>query len=131
MRSLSNEARLLVLCHLGEASELSAGTPKAEGDRIFFDVLGRWFVQMPLPVGAVLLLALLIAFAAIAWKRRAIVREPALLLGTVVVGVAGAWLTVTVMGMISHGTWWRAHPETTFFAIYATTLFAALEVATF
>ena len=25
MRSLSNEARLLVLCHLGEAGELSAG----------------------------------------------------------------------------------------------------------
>ena len=25
MRSLSNEARLLVLCHLGEANELSAG----------------------------------------------------------------------------------------------------------
>lgn len=25
MRSLSNEARLLVLCHLGESSELSAG----------------------------------------------------------------------------------------------------------
>ena len=119
------------LQHMGDqalavASDLSAGTPKAKGDRIFFDVLGRWFVQMPLPVGAVLLLTLLIAFGAIAWKRQAIVREPALLLGTVVVGVAGAWLAVTVMGMISHGTWWRAHPETTFSAIYATTLFAAL-----
>jgi hypothetical protein len=119
------------LQHMGDqalavASELSAGTPKAEGDRIFFDVLGRWFVQMPLALGAVLLGALLIGFAAIAWKRRAIVREPALLLGTVIVGVAGAWLAVTVMEALSAGTWWRAHPETTFFAIYATTLFAAL-----
>jgi hypothetical protein len=119
------------LQHMGDqalavTSQLSAGAPKAEGDRIFFDVLGRWFVQMPLALGAVLLLALLAAFAAIAWTRRAIVREPALLLGTTIVAVAGAWLAVTMMGMLVAGTWWRAHPGITFIAIYATALFAAV-----
>jgi hypothetical protein len=119
------------LQHMGEqalavASELSAGSPEPRGDRIFFDVLGRWFVQMPLPVGAVLLAGLLIAFAAIAWNRRAIMREPALLLGAIVVAVAAAWLAVIVVQMLFAGTWWRAHPEITFVAIYATALFAAL-----
>ena len=119
------------LQHMGDqalavASELSAGTPQAKGDRIFFDVLGRWFVEMPLAFGVVLLLALLAAFAAVAWKRRAIVREPGLLLGATVVGGVAAWLAVFVMGMLRAGTYWRAHPEITFIAIYATALFAAL-----
>jgi hypothetical protein len=121
------------LQHMGDqalavASQLSAGAPNAEGQRIFFDVLGRWFVQMPLPVGAVILVALLIAFAAVSWKRGAMAREPALLLGATVVAVAGAWLAVTVFAMLRAGTWWRAHPEITFIAIYATTLLAALAI---
>ena len=119
------------LQHMGDqalaaASELSAGTPKAQGDRIFFDVLGRWFVQMPMVAGVVLLLALLAAFGAVAWKRRAIVREPALMLGATVAAVAAACLAVAAVGMALAGTWWRAHPELTFLAVYATALFAAL-----
>jgi len=119
------------LQHMGDqalavASELSAGAPLVQGDRIFFDVLGRWFVQMPLALGAVLLLALLAGFAILCWKRQAIVREPALLLGATVAGVAAAWVAVTVVGMVLVGTWWRALPEFTFLAVYATVLFAAV-----
>ena len=119
------------LQHMGDqalavTSELSAGTPQARGERIFFDVLGRWFVQMPLPVGVVLMLALLVAFAAIAWKRRSIARGTALLFGTVVVSSAAAWLAVTLMSALRAGAYWRAHPEVTFVAIYATVLFAAV-----
>jgi hypothetical protein len=113
---------------LAVASELSAGMPQARGERIFFDVLGRRFVQMPLPVGVVLLLALLAAFAAIAWRRRSIGRGTALLFGAVVVSSAAAWLAVTLMSALRAGTYWRAHPEVTFVAIYATVLFAALAV---
>jgi hypothetical protein len=119
------------LQHMGDqalavASELAAGAPQAHGERIFFDVLGRWFVQMPLPVGVVLIVALLVAFAAVAWKRRAIVGGTALLFGTVVVSSVAAWLAVTMMSALRDGVYWRAHPEVTFIAIYATVLFAAL-----
>jgi hypothetical protein len=119
------------LQHMGDqalavASELSAGVPRAEGNRIFFDILGRWFVQMPLALGIVLLFAFLAGFAAVSWKRRAILRQPALLLGMVVVSGAAAWLAVTAMGALRTGSYWRAHPEVTFLAIYATALFAAL-----
>jgi hypothetical protein len=113
---------------LAVASQLAAGAPQARGDRIFFDVLGRWFVEMPLPVGVVLLVALLVAFAAVAWKRRAIVRGTALLFGTVVVSSVVAWLAVTLMGALRAGVYWRAHPEVAFVAIYATVLFAALAI---
>ena len=121
------------LQHMGDqalavASQLAAGAPQARGDRIFFDVLGRWFVEMPLPVGVVLLVALLVAFAAVAWKRRAIVRGTALLFGTVVVSSVVAWLAVTLMGALRAGVYWRAHPEVAFVAIYATVLFAALAI---
>ena len=119
------------LQHMGDqalavTSELTAGTPQARGERIFFDVLGRAFVQMPLPVGVVLMLILLVAFAAIAWKRRSIARGTALLLGAVVVSGAAAWLAVTLVSALRAGAYWRAHPEVTFVAIYATVLFAAL-----
>ena len=40
--------------------------PQARGNRIFMDLAGRWFVQMPLLAGVVMLRGLLIAFAAIA-----------------------------------------------------------------
>jgi hypothetical protein len=113
---------------LAVASELAAGAPQSRGVRIYFDVLGRWFDEMPLPVGVVLLVALLVAFAAVAWKRRAIVRGTALLFGTVVVSSVVAWLAVTLMGALRAGVYWRAHPEVAFVAIYATVLFAALAI---
>jgi hypothetical protein len=119
------------LQHMGDqalavASELSAGTPQARGERIFFDVLGRGFVQMPLPAGVVAMLVLLAGFAAVAWKRRSIARGTGLLFGSVVISSAAAWLAVTLMPALRAGAYWRAHPEVTFVAIYATVLFAAL-----
>jgi hypothetical protein len=119
------------LQHMGDqalavASELSAGTPQARGERIFFDVLGRGFVQMPLPAGVVAMLVLLAGFAAVAWKRRSIARGTGLLFGSVVISSAAAWLAVTLMSALRAGAYWRAHPEVTFVAIYATVLFAAL-----
>jgi hypothetical protein len=81
---------------------------------------------MPLALGLVLLLGLLAALAAVAWKRGAMLREPALLLGAIVGGSAAAWIAVTLMGALRAGTDWRAHPEITFVAIYATVIFAAV-----
>jgi len=113
---------------LGLASQLSAGAPSGQGNRIFFDLLGRFFVQMPLALGVGCLLFLLLAFAAIARKRGALVRGTAVVVGSMVAAGALAWLAVAIMGVLRAGIYWRAHPEISFIAIYATTLLGALAV---
>ena len=42
------------------------------------------------------------------------------MLGMIAAGGASAWLTLTIMGSLRAGAYWRAHPEVTFTAIYAT-----------
>lgn len=121
------------LQHMGDqalavATRLADRAPQAEGNRIFMDVLGRGFVQMPLIAGVAIFLILLVSFAAVAWNRRAILRAPAVVLAALVAGGVLSWLAVTVMGALRAGTYWRAHPEITFVAIYATALFAILAV---
>src|SRR5690349_1836932 len=113
---------------LANATTLADGTPQASGNRIFMDVLGRGFVQMPLIAGVAVFLALLVLFAALAWRRAALVRAPAVALAALVGGGALSWLGVTIMDAIRAGTYWRAHPEITFVAIYATALFAIVAV---
>jgi Peptidase family M28 len=121
------------LQHMGDqvlavATGLGEGTPEAKGDRIFMDLLGRAFVQMPLMVGVVVFLVLLVLTAGVAWKRGATSREPAVVLAAVVAGGFASWLAVTIMAVLRAGTYWRAHPEITFVAIYATALLAILAI---
>jgi hypothetical protein len=121
------------LQHMGDqalavASELSAGAPQAHGNRIFFDIFGRAFVQMPLVLGVGLFLLLLVLLAAVAWKRRALVRELGVVLAAIVFAGALSWLALTLMGSLRTGIYWHAHPEVTFVAVYATILFAAVAV---
>jgi hypothetical protein len=116
---------------LALASTLSAGVPKATGNRIFFDLAQQLFIEMPLALGLVCLLALLLAFGGISWRRGALVREPPIVLGALVTGGLLAWLTLTIMGSLRAGTYWRAHPGISFFALYATTLFGELVVFRF
>jgi hypothetical protein len=124
---------LRTLQHMGDqalsvASTLSAGVPQTKSDRIFTDVLGRAFIQMPLALGVGIFIALLTLFAAIAWKRGAAVRAPAIVVGGILFAIGLSWLAVTIMGALRAGTYWRAHPEFAFVAIYATVLFAELAV---
>ena len=113
---------------LGLTSRLSAGAPRAEGNRIFSDLMQRLFVQMPLALGLVCLLLLLAISGALAWARSALIGGTAVVLGALVAGGASAWLAITIMGVLRAGTYWRAHPEFAFGAIYATTLLGALAV---
>jgi hypothetical protein len=113
---------------LALATNLSAGVPSAHGNRIFFDLTERLFVQMPLAVGVAGLLIMLLIFAAIARRRGALIGGTATLLGAMAAGGACAWLAITLIGLLRAGTYWRAHPEVTFVAIYATTLLGALAV---
>lgn len=121
------------LQHMGDqalavASELSMGVPQAHGNRIFFDIFGRAFVQLPLMIGVGLFLLLLVLLAAVAWRRRAFVREPGVVLAAIVFAGALSWLTLTLMGSLRAGIYWHAHPEVTFIAVYATVVLGAVAV---
>jgi hypothetical protein len=114
---------------LGVSSELASGVPLTRGQRIFMDIAGRWFVQMPLVAGVLGGGLLLLAFAMLVWRRRAYAAVGTLALA-LVSGSVAAWLGTLVMGVLRAGTYWRANPEITFVAMYATALLAALAIMT-
>jgi hypothetical protein len=121
------------LQHMGDqalatATLLSAGLPKVQGQRIFMDLLGHGFVQMSQTVGMAIFVLLILAFAVIVWRRRAYGRALAVPFLAIVVGSVAGWLASVVMGALRAGTYWRAHPEPSFVAIYATALVGALIV---
>jgi hypothetical protein len=113
---------------LALASSLSSGAPQGIGNRIFFDLSQRLLVQMPLWAGVACLLALLACFAIVAWRRGAPLGGASVVLGAVVSGSVLAWLVVIAVGFLRAGVYWRAHPEITFVAIYATALLGELVI---
>jgi hypothetical protein len=113
---------------LALASELSAGTPAVAGQRIFFDLFGRLFIQMPMSAGIIGLVCLILLFGAVAWKRNALIRATAVSLGAIVAGGLLAFLAIMLMGMLRSGNYWRAQPEISYLAIYATAIVGPLTV---
>ena len=111
---------------LGLTAELATSQPTAAPQQVFVDVarIGLW--HMPQSLGAVLLAALLILFAWIAWRRQALVRPPLVALAAIVAAGVAGWLAVTVMGALVAGTYWRAHPSVALTAVYATLILAVL-----
>jgi hypothetical protein len=121
------------LQHMGDqalavSSELAIGAPRASGTRIFMDVFGRFLVQMPLTLGLVLFAFLILAFAELVRRRQAYGLALAAPVAAILVGGSAGWLATLIMGALRAGTYWRARPELSFVAIYATVLFAALAV---
>ena len=121
------------LQHMGDqalaaAVNLSNGPPQARGNRIFFDVLGRAFVAMPMAVGLALFLLLLGIFGFVGWRRGALIGATSLVLGAMISGGVVAWLATVLVAALRAGTYWRAHPEIAFVAIYATVVFGALAI---
>ncbi len=119
------------LQHMGDqtlavARELGRGVPRARGDRIFMDVLGRWLVQLPQLAGMVLLAGLLIGLAWLAWRRKALGRGLAAIAGGLLLGTALAWVGTAAVGLARPGMFWRAFPLWTHLAVYASALAAAV-----
>lgn len=119
------------LQHMGDqalaaASELASGLPPAGGQRIFMDVAGRWFVQVPLWAGLAVFVALFAAFGLVTVWRGAYGAPLAAPLAGLIVGTSAAWLATRILGTLHEGLYWRAHPELSFLAIYATVLVAVL-----
>jgi Peptidase family M28 len=113
---------------LALASKLSAGTPRPGGTRIFFDLSQRIFIQIPLWAGVVGLLVLLISFAVVSWRRGVPSRGAAAIFGAIVSASVLGWLAVTIAGVLRAGVYWRAHPEITFAAVYATALLGEVAI---
>src|SRR6185312_14855900 len=95
---------------------------------IFFDLAQRLFIQIPLGVGILCLLLLLVAFAALAWRRGSLIRGGGVAVVALLAAGASAWAALEIIGLIRSGTYWRADPELTFVAAYATALLAELAV---
>ncbi|HYU94921.1 MAG TPA: M28 family peptidase [Sphingomicrobium sp.] len=119
------------LQHMGDqtlaAAERLAIEPlvASSGNRIFMDVSGRTLITLPLVAGAVLLVGMLIAFAAIGWRRGRLVHGIALAVGTMVGSAIVAWVALAAIGAIRHGMFWRAAPAWSHLATYASVILAA------
>ena len=116
------------LQHMGDqtlalAERLTNDPPAATtGDRIFMDVSGRALISLPLALGAVLIVALLIGFAALSWRRGRTLLGAAVALGTMIGSAALAWLALAAIGAVRHGMFWRAEPLWTHLATYASAM---------
>lgn len=116
------------LQHMGDqtlalASALADGTPGAGvGDRIFMDVAGRGLIMLPSLGGALLLIALLFAFAAISLRRDGLMLCAGALVGSIAGATLLSWLLLTLIGAVRQGMFWRAQPMWTHFAVYALTM---------
>ena len=118
--------------HMGDQTlaltrSLASGpAPTSGGETIFMDVAGRLLVALPLIVGLGLLVALLVGFAFLAWKRARILRGSAVALGTLVLSGALSWVALALIGAVRHGMFWRAYPVWTHLAVYASVMLAAV-----
>ena len=120
------------LDHMGEQAlavterVLAGGPPRATGERLYTDLLGRVLVVLPLLFGLILLGLLLIFFLAEGWRRRALGRPllamAAGLAGSAAVAFAGHF----VMTLFRAGDYWRAYPAVTTTAVYASALAACV-----
>jgi hypothetical protein len=120
------------LQHMGDQTlalteALASGTPPARGgDRIFMDLAGRALITIPLVVGAVLLVALLLAFAWMTYSCGGYVRAAGVVLGTLIGSAAFSWLALALIGAARGGMFWRAHPLWTHLATYASVMLVAM-----
>ena len=125
------------LQHMGDqvlamTTRLAAGVPAARSDRIFMDVAGRALITLPLAGGAFLLIGLLAAFAIVGWRRGQLPHGLAVTIGTLLLSTGVSWLALALIGLARQGQFWRAHPEWTHLATYASVMLTAvLLLATF
>ena len=120
------------LRHMGEqalqvTADLAGGRPAAAGGELLYgDVLGIGLVTLPLWLGLVLLGALLVGFAWLAWSRRGSVGLGA---GALTLAMADAALTAFLLhrliGWLRPGEYWRADPEWISLAIDSTAMASA------
>lgn len=120
------------LRHMGEqalqvTADLAGGGPAPPaGHLVYGDVLGIGLLTLPLWLGLVLLGALLLGFAGLAWTRRGgIGRGSAALILAMADAALTAFLLHRLIGWLRPGEYWRAHPEWISLAVDATAMASA------
>jgi hypothetical protein len=106
---------------------LTSGRPApAAGELIYTDLLGQTLVSLPLWLGLVVLGALTLGFAILAWRRRSGTGRGAgaLLLAMVDAGLS-VFLLHTLIGWLRPGEYWRASPEWLSLAVDLTAIASA------
>ncbi len=123
-----NALNTATLQHMGDQTlaltERLANSPGAttDGERIFMDVAGRGLINLPLTLGLSLLLALLVIFLHLAVSRGALPRALVVLAGTVAGSGLMTWIALQLIGAFRGGMFWRAEPQWTFLAAYASSI---------
>jgi hypothetical protein len=115
------------LYHVGSEvlalTRVMAQTPEpataGRGQRVFTDIAGRVFVQIPLPIAAVLLGLLLIIALALAWREKAFGKPLLLVAGITLAGIGASGLVAFLATLVRPGDFWRAYPLVTYLAVYA------------
>ena len=121
------------LYHVGSeilgATRVLAANPRGESGKrmVFTDVAGRGFIAIPFAVAAVLLVAILLGTAIIAYRAKAIGGPLGRLAIVIVVATSGTVALVELIGLIHSGDYWRAYPLVAYLAAYASLL--AIEAA--
>jgi hypothetical protein len=123
------------LQHMGDqtlqlASALASGPAPQQvaGETLFMNFLTVGLITAPMWLGVLLLAGLLLVFAAVTWRRKALLTGVPLLVAALLLGTGAAWLGLTVVGGLRSGMFWRAHPGWTELAVYAGVVAAALAV---
>ena len=117
------------LQHMGDQTlalteKLGDGTPLAkDGNRIFMDLAGSTLVSLPLIAGAILDLVLVAVFMFLAVRGGELPRGIIAVAGTIVGSALLAWGAVNLIGTLRGGMFWRAHPNLSDLAAYASSLF--------
>lgn len=123
------------LQHMGDqtlqlATALASGPAPAQvaGETLFMNLLTVELVTMPMWLGVVLLGGLLLVFAGVALKRKALWTGVPLMLAVILLGAALAWIGLAAVGTLRSGMFWRANPGWVEFAVYAGVVAAGLLV---
>ncbi|MEA3054116.1 MAG: hypothetical protein QOG72_3019 [Sphingomonadales bacterium] len=119
--------------HMGEQALAATaglaidGVPRAGGDKLYVDLLGRALVVLPMALGLALLAALLVLFGWLAWRRRggALPAAAIVAVGLVDAAILG-FVGEKAAGMLRAGEFWRAHPQATSLALYLAALAACV-----
>src|SRR5207248_10490269 len=83
-------------------------------------------IALPMAFGVVLLIALLLGLAAVAWSRGELIRGVAIVVATLAGSTALSWLALALIGAARQGMFWRAQPVWAHLAAYASVILVAV-----
>ena len=112
----------------GTADLAGGKAAPGSGELLYADILGVTLVTLPLWLGLVMLGALVLGFAVLAWRRRGVGRGAGAVALAMADAALTAWLLHTLLGWLRPGEYWRAYPEWLSMAVDVTAIASAATV---